>query len=944
MGQVSAATDFGDAPNNDAAYPGVLGIFPSLLASDGGRCLNTGEELIGTTVTDESDAKVVDNDEDDPVYVTVVAVSIPAPAIVKIPVTIPSNAPDVTRYINVLIDFDMDGEWSGDENGQEWAVQNFAVNVAPGTTQWIATPGFTWTKGARLTPAWMRIALTRQPINANDWDGSGEFEFGEIQDHYVTFSDSPPPPPPAGVCGNGVREGAEQCDGGDDKACPGKCKADCSCPVPPVPKCGNDLREGAEQCDGKDAAACPGRCQANCKCPVPPPKNSTCGNNKREGAEQCDGTDDAACKGKCAADCKCPKPPGGGGGEDGFPPPGPLNGPCTTEVNYHAIIVNAGDHSGESIVKEGAADMAGMFNDQGYGLSTVDTIAGLEQAVDDVVAKMKCLDRVFIYIIGHGLEKDSRHWYTNYATKYTNGGITMKKSKEILTPEKLKEILDKIKPCKDEECKQEKVNCFTTVLIESCHSGNFDDLAREGLNLITTSRSTQVSYGGADGSGADYTDGFVKDMKDAANADLPPKDGYVSVEEAHKSAEAKLSSPKGKKQTPRFQGKECPCVCCKDPTECPQTYCGDNKVQQPNDMGVIEACDGADDRCPQGYICSNCQCYLDEGPIDEGPCPEGTYSSPDCDGTCKEYMDCVPQSSAVFSDIARSDCYVCQRKCKSDQFYDDPDCGEGCEEPEECLLVDEDGPCYECAEEELCPGMYVDPECDGDCDEDETCELQGDTGCYDCEEKELTCEERGYYDNPGCDEECEPDEVCDSYQGCYRCEDKPDVCGGDLFDSGDCDGECPGQCEIYGDGPCYYCACPDLYVKSISAHISRSANCPQCVMPNCVTTCTLTASVDWTIANGGYGTAPASTALVEVTPNVGSSTPAIGSLASGASQSGTENYQQQKSYNGVCDTSVCLELNWWVNTYTAKVTADSPNKVSECSESNNVNQVSKSYS
>ena len=31
------------------------------------------------------------------------------------------------------------------------------------------------------------------------------------------------------VCGNGVREGSEQCDGGDAASCPGFCGADCSC-------------------------------------------------------------------------------------------------------------------------------------------------------------------------------------------------------------------------------------------------------------------------------------------------------------------------------------------------------------------------------------------------------------------------------------------------------------------------------------------------------------------------------------------------------------------------------------------------------------------------------------------------------------------------------------------------------------------------------------------
>jgi hypothetical protein len=35
---------------------------------------------------------------------------------------------------------------------------------------------------------------------------------------------------PCGSCGNGIRQGAEECDGADAAACPGLCAADCNCP------------------------------------------------------------------------------------------------------------------------------------------------------------------------------------------------------------------------------------------------------------------------------------------------------------------------------------------------------------------------------------------------------------------------------------------------------------------------------------------------------------------------------------------------------------------------------------------------------------------------------------------------------------------------------------------------------------------------------------------
>src|SRR4029079_8298934 len=35
---------------------------------------------------------------------------------------------------------------------------------------------------------------------------------------------------PCGNCGNAIREGAEECDGASDAACPGSCTTACACP------------------------------------------------------------------------------------------------------------------------------------------------------------------------------------------------------------------------------------------------------------------------------------------------------------------------------------------------------------------------------------------------------------------------------------------------------------------------------------------------------------------------------------------------------------------------------------------------------------------------------------------------------------------------------------------------------------------------------------------
>ena len=69
---------------------------------------------------------------------------------------------------------------------------------------------------------------------------------------------------PAPVCGNGVREVGEDCDGTAAPFCTGLCRPDCTCPVP---VCGNDVVELGEECDGTAAGACAtGGCRPDCTC------------------------------------------------------------------------------------------------------------------------------------------------------------------------------------------------------------------------------------------------------------------------------------------------------------------------------------------------------------------------------------------------------------------------------------------------------------------------------------------------------------------------------------------------------------------------------------------------------------------------------------------------------------------------------------------------------
>jgi hypothetical protein len=207
--------DYGDAPDGQDAYYGIPGHYPTLFSTTnslfgrpGGHTLNVGEETIGLSVSAEQDANdpsdpdgipnLVDSDKDDRSFVIFTG----GKAQLAVTVSVSANAADVPRYINVLLDLDQSGHWSAGSLGKEWVIVNYKINVPPGTTKTILLPEILWGSGiANPSPIWMRVALTRETINESlfssvgGWDGSGQFEYGEIEDTLVFLTSAPPRPP-----------------------------------------------------------------------------------------------------------------------------------------------------------------------------------------------------------------------------------------------------------------------------------------------------------------------------------------------------------------------------------------------------------------------------------------------------------------------------------------------------------------------------------------------------------------------------------------------------------------------------------------------------------------------------------------------------------------------------------------------------------------------------
>jgi hypothetical protein len=196
------AGDYGDAPEggptNYASLFAQIGQFPTLFSSDGARTLIVDEAYLGSAASSEAGANdpadpdgvpnLTNADSDDGIvdfFITLT--SIPPPTTLTVEVTAPGGSPGGTYYLNAIIDLNMDGEWGGQgANGElEWVVQNQAVQVTPGATTPFTSPPFGFANGNLLPDgAFMRIALTKEMVPAN-WDGTGEFSSGEIEDHFI---------------------------------------------------------------------------------------------------------------------------------------------------------------------------------------------------------------------------------------------------------------------------------------------------------------------------------------------------------------------------------------------------------------------------------------------------------------------------------------------------------------------------------------------------------------------------------------------------------------------------------------------------------------------------------------------------------------------------------------------------------------------------------------
>lgn len=183
--------DYGDAP--DLAFGDRFPTSADTANADlegwtGPVHLDSSQEWLGESVNAEEGPRAPQDDFDDGWDVSLGTFT----------VTLSEDAPEGTRYLNVVADLNNSGHWNSTRGYPEWMVRNMPIDQAPNTTKSYEVP--------LEIPAgrWVRVTLTREPIpeelfaEVGGWDGSGPvggFAFGETEDYFTERAVRPPSPP-----------------------------------------------------------------------------------------------------------------------------------------------------------------------------------------------------------------------------------------------------------------------------------------------------------------------------------------------------------------------------------------------------------------------------------------------------------------------------------------------------------------------------------------------------------------------------------------------------------------------------------------------------------------------------------------------------------------------------------------------------------------------------
>jgi len=107
----------------------------------------------------------------------------------------PNHEPYLSAYVNVLVDWNQDGQWggssacSGGDVAAEHVLVNFMVQAEyDGTLSALVPADFNI--GPNSGYVWARFSITESAVK-QDWDGQGAFEDGESEDYLLRIDERP---------------------------------------------------------------------------------------------------------------------------------------------------------------------------------------------------------------------------------------------------------------------------------------------------------------------------------------------------------------------------------------------------------------------------------------------------------------------------------------------------------------------------------------------------------------------------------------------------------------------------------------------------------------------------------------------------------------------------------------------------------------------------------
>jgi hypothetical protein len=114
---------------------------------------------------------------------------------VHVDIDVTNSSPDV-RYVNVLADWDQDGQWTGNQvtcpNGNvsdEHVLENFRIPGGfSGPLSMLSPPDFNL--GGATEWVWVRFSISDTQV-ATDWDGAANFGDGETEDYLILLDPQP---------------------------------------------------------------------------------------------------------------------------------------------------------------------------------------------------------------------------------------------------------------------------------------------------------------------------------------------------------------------------------------------------------------------------------------------------------------------------------------------------------------------------------------------------------------------------------------------------------------------------------------------------------------------------------------------------------------------------------------------------------------------------------